>query len=45
MIKDIEKLLNFTSEFHEVDQFGKFDEKDGIWSGAIGELLDKRSLC
>ena len=42
MIKEIEKLLNFTSEFHEFYEFGKFNEKDGTWSGVIRELLDKR---
>ena len=42
MIKEIEKLLNFTSEFHEVTEFGKFNEEDGTWSGVVRELLDKR---
>ena len=42
LIQEIEKMMNFTSEFYEVDDFGYLNENSMTWSGVIGELVNKR---
>ena len=42
MMGKIEKLLNFTSEYYEVGEYGQLYQENGTWSGLIRELLDKR---
>ena len=42
MMAKIERLLNFTSEYYEVPEYGQLDEEDRTWSGMIRELLDER---
>ena len=42
LIQEIEKMMNFTSEFYEVDDFGHLNEVSMTWSGVIGELVNKR---
>ena len=42
MMSKIEKLLNFTSEYYEVGDYGQLDEENGTWSGLVREILDER---
>ena len=42
LIQEIENMMNFTSEFYEVDDFGHLNEDAMNWSGVIGELVKKR---
>ena len=44
LMHEIESMLNFTAEFHEVSDYGQMNIKDFTWSGAIGELVNKKSV-
>ena len=42
MMSKIEKLLNFTSEYYEVSEYGQLHEENETWTGLVREILDKR---
>ena len=42
LMQEIEKELNFTAIYYEATAFGQLNENDMSWTGAVGELVNKK---